>query len=41
MMVIYHRILERLVQRGWHRLDEPVDVAKPEKIWIALRYGVL
>lgn len=41
MMVIYRRIFERLVHRGWHRLDEPVDVAKPEKIWIALRYGVL
>ena len=41
MMVIYRRILDRLVHRGWRRLDEPVEVAKPEKIWIALRYGVL
>lgn len=41
MMMIYRRILDRLVRRGWHRLDEPVDVARPEKIWIALRHGIL
>ncbi|MGB8275907.1 MAG: presqualene diphosphate synthase HpnD [Alphaproteobacteria bacterium] len=41
MMTIYRRILERLVRRGWRRLDEPVEVAKPEKVWIALRHGLL
>jgi phytoene synthase len=41
MMTIYRRILERLVRRGWQRLDEPVEVSKPEKIWIALRHGLL
>ncbi len=41
MMMIYRRILDRLVHRGWHRLDESVDVPRPEKIWIALRHGIL
>ena len=41
MMTIYRRILERLVRRGWERLDEPIEVSKLEKIWIALRHGVL
>ncbi len=41
MMTIYRRILEKLVRRGWRRLDEPIEVAKPEKLWIALRYGLL
>lgn len=41
MMMIYRRILDRLVRRGWQRLDEPVEVARPEKIWIAFRYGIL
>jgi phytoene synthase len=41
MMTVYRRILERLVRRGWQRLGEPVEVSKPEKIWIALRHGLL
>ncbi|HLF59012.1 MAG TPA: presqualene diphosphate synthase HpnD [Alphaproteobacteria bacterium] len=41
MMTIYRRILDKLLKRGWHRLDEPIEVAKPEKIWIALRHGIL
>ena len=40
MMHIYRRILEALLRRGWTRLDEPVRMAKPVKLWIALRYGL-
>lgn len=39
MGAIYRGILARLIKRGWERLDEPVRVPKPEKLWIALRYG--
>lgn len=41
IMMIYRRLFERLTARGFTRLDEPVRVGKPEKIWIALRYGLL
>jgi squalene synthase HpnD len=41
MMQIYWRTLERLVARGWQRLDQPVRLAKPERLWLALRYGLL
>ncbi len=40
MMHVYRRILDRLIQRGWQRLDEPVSLGKPVKLWIALRYGI-
>ena len=35
------RTLERLNARGWQRLDQPVRLAKPERLWLALRYGLL
>ena len=41
MMKIYERVLSRLVDRGWRDLDKAVTVPKPEKIWIAIRHGVL
>lgn len=41
MMTIYRRILSKLVKRGWQRLDKPIEVGKPAKIWIALRHGIL
>jgi presqualene diphosphate synthase len=41
MMQVYWRILERLIARGWQRLDQPVRLAKPERLWLALRYGLL
>ena len=41
MMQVYWRTLERLVARGWQRLDQPVRLAKPERLWLALRYGLL
>ena len=41
MMHVYHRVLEKLIQRGWRNIDEPVRVSKLFKLWIALRYGLL
>ncbi|MDH3792197.1 MAG: presqualene diphosphate synthase HpnD [Rhodospirillales bacterium] len=41
MMQVYERILARLEARGWHRPRIPVRVSKAEKLWIALRYGLL
>ncbi len=41
MMHVYRRVLERLVRRGWRRLDDPVALAKIEKLWIALRHGLV
>ena len=40
MMMLYRRLLEALERRGWTSLDVPVRISKPEKILIALRYGV-
>jgi squalene synthase HpnD len=41
MMEVYRRIYERLRVRGWRRVSEPVSVPKIEKLWIALRYGLI
>jgi phytoene synthase len=40
MMQVYRQVLEKLIQRGWQRLDQPAKVSKAAKIWIALRYGL-
>jgi phytoene synthase len=41
MMHVYRRTLDRLMARGWRRLDDPVRLAKPERLWLAVRYGLL
>ena len=41
MMHVYRRTLDLLLARGWRRLNQPVRVSKPVKLWYALRYGVL
>jgi hydroxysqualene synthase len=41
MMHVYRRTLDRLIARGWRQLDHPVRLAKPERLWLALRYGLL
>jgi squalene synthase HpnD/squalene synthase HpnC len=41
MMQVYRRTLDRLIARGWRQLDDPVRLAKPERLWLALRYGLL
>ncbi|MGB0552642.1 MAG: presqualene diphosphate synthase HpnD [Alphaproteobacteria bacterium] len=40
MMQVYRRVLDGLIKRGWTRLNTPVKVSKPVKIWILLRYGL-
>ncbi|HXQ50494.1 MAG TPA: presqualene diphosphate synthase HpnD [Stellaceae bacterium] len=41
MEAVYRASLVRLRRRGWNRLDQPVSVSKPVKIWLALRHGLL
>ncbi len=41
MGAMYAAILSRLERRGWKRLDRPVKVPKWQKLWIAVRFGVL
>jgi phytoene synthase len=41
MGAVYHAQLVRLRQRGWTRLDEPIKLPKPVKLWLALRHGLL
>ena len=40
MMEIYRRILDRLEARGWAPPRRRVRVSRPEKAWVALRYGL-
>jgi phytoene synthase len=41
MMHVYRRTLDRLIARGWRQLEHPVRLATPERLWLALRYGLL
>jgi phytoene synthase len=41
MMHVYRRTLDRLIARGWRQLEQPVRLATPERLWLALRYGLL
>lgn len=41
MMEAYRRTFQQLVARGWERWAEPVHVSPIEKLWVALRYGLL
>lgn len=41
MMMMYRKVLERLTQRGWRDLDTEVHISGMEKIWVALRYGLM
>lgn len=40
ILVVYRRLLQRLRQRGFARLDEPVKLSKAEKLWLILRHGL-
>jgi phytoene synthase len=40
MMEVYRRVLDRLEERGWAPPRHRVRVSRPEKAWIALRYGL-
>lgn len=39
MMHSYRRILDRLKQRDWTRLDRRVRLSKVERLWIGIRHG--
>ena len=41
MMHVYRRILEQLMARGWAAPRAEVGLGKAEKLWIALRHGLL
>jgi phytoene synthase len=41
MLQNYHRVLKKLIGRGWKKLDEPVSLGKGQKFWILLRYGLI
>lgn len=40
MMEVYRRLFSRLERRGWGQWQQRVRVPTPEKLWVALRYGV-
>jgi presqualene diphosphate synthase len=40
MMHVYRRTLDRLLARGWRQLEDPVRLARAERLWLALRYGL-
>jgi phytoene synthase len=40
MLEVYQRLLRRLESRGWDRLQVPVRISRPEKLWIALRHSL-
>ncbi len=40
MMEVYRRILDKLIDRGWTRVNQPVRISKISKLFIALRYGL-
>jgi len=41
MGATYAALLARLQHRGWNHTDRPVKLPRRQKIWIALRYGLL
>jgi phytoene synthase len=41
MMMHYRRILTRLMESGWRVLGRRVGISKVEKVWLAVRYGLL
>jgi presqualene diphosphate synthase len=41
MRAVYRRTLERLIAKDWQQLDPPVRLGKAERLWVALRHGLL
>lgn len=41
MMAIYRRTLSRLTARGWRDLDRSVRLGRAERLWLALRHGLV
>jgi phytoene synthase len=40
ILVVYRQLLQRLRQRGFARIAEPVKLSKAEKLWLILRHGL-
>jgi phytoene synthase len=41
MRGVYRRTLERLIAKDWQQLDPPVRLGKAERLWVAIRHGLL
>lgn len=41
MMAVYRETLRLLEERGWTRMERPVRLGGPRKLWLALRHGLL
>jgi phytoene synthase len=41
MRGVYRRTLERLTASDWRQLDPPVRLGKAERLWVAIRHGLL
>lgn len=41
MLEVYRRTFDRLIARGWKNWAEPVSISKAEKLWVAVRYGLI
>lgn len=41
MMEVYQRLLHRLCRRGWSDHMTPVRLSRAEKLWVAVRHGLL
>ena len=39
MMAIYRELLDRLEERGWGGLHDPIRLTSARKMWLALRHG--
>jgi phytoene synthase len=40
ILMLYRNLLDKLVARNFARPEERVSLSTPEKLWIALRYGI-
>ena len=41
MMAIYRETLDRLEQRGWSQIGDPIRLSPVRKMCLAIRYGLL
>jgi phytoene synthase len=41
MGATYDALLTRIEQRGWARLEQRVSLPKWQKLWLALRFGLM
>ena len=41
LKAVYQESLDRLEERGWARIGNPVQLTRGRKMWLALRYEFL